>query len=163
MEASLALFPDLPDPWEVAPSRSPALAFTVYGKPQPGGSKRGFYNQKTGRVIVTDANKKAAPWKAHATAAAAEVMEGRQLFAGPLLVIFTFVVARPQGHYGKRGLRASAPAHPTVRPDVLKLARLAEDSMTGIVYRDDAQIVREFLVKTYGEPERTQVEVWELG
>jgi Holliday junction resolvase RusA-like endonuclease len=34
--------------------------------------------------------------------------------------------------------------------------------MTGIVYRDDAQIVRETLVKCYGEPVRVEITVESL-
>jgi Holliday junction resolvase RusA-like endonuclease len=45
------------------------------------------------------------------------------------------------------------------RPDVLKLARAAEDALTGIVWRDDSQIVHETLAKVYGEPERLEVAV----
>ena len=35
-------------------------------------------------------------------------------------------------------------------PDVLKLARGVEDALTGIVWRDDAQIVNESLNKVVG-------------
>lgn len=48
---------------------------------------------------------------------------------------------------------------PATRPDVLKLARCAEDSLTGIVWRDDAQIVEEHLFKYWGEPARVEIEI----
>ena len=35
-----------------------SVSFTVYGVPAPAGSKRGFYNPKAKRVIVTDDNAK---------------------------------------------------------------------------------------------------------
>lgn len=142
--------------------QAPALSFTILGKPEAGGSKRAFYNKHTGRTQIVDANKKAAPWKRVASSAAADAIGDRPPLRGPLAVRFTFYVRRPQGHFGKKGLKPSAPAHPTVRPDVLKYARLVEDSMTGIVYGDDAQIVRELLVKEYGHPERVEIEVREL-
>ena len=114
------------------------IAFTVHGKPAPAGSKRGFYNAKAKRVIITDDSKNSRPWKAQISDAAAEAMAGYDLLQGPLSVSLTFFVLRPKGHYGARGLRPSAPEFPTVKPDLLKLARAVEDALSGIVYRDDA-------------------------
>lgn len=145
---------------------TPLLAFTVHGRAQPGGSKRAFRNPTTGRTLVTDANKRAKPWQAEVRSAAHTAMaaeHGHEHYAplgGSLAVAMTFTVARPLGHYGTRGLRPSAPERPAVRPDVLKLARAVEDALTGIVWRDDAQIVSEHLQKRYGEPERLEVAVW---
>jgi Holliday junction resolvase RusA-like endonuclease len=137
------------------------VAFTVHGTPAPAGSKRGFYNAKAGRVIVTDANAKSRPWKAQVSDAAAEAMGGAELLQGPLSLELVFHVPRPKGHFGARGLRPSAPDFPAVKPDVLKLARAVEDALSSIVYRDDAQIVTEFLLKRYGEPARVEVLVTE--
>ena len=58
-------------------------------------------------------------------------------------------------------LRPAAPKHPTTRPDVLKLARAIEDSLTGVLWHDDSQIVSEHLRKHYGEPARVVVTVQE--
>jgi Holliday junction resolvase RusA-like endonuclease len=136
------------------------LTFTVYGKPAPAGSKRVVPagGKRGGRPIIVDDSRRSRPWKGDVSSAAAAAMDGRPLLEGPLALELTFYVARPKGHYGARGLRPSAPAWPTVKPDVLKLARGVEDALTGQVYRDDAQVVRELLMKRYGEPER--VEVW---
>lgn len=144
---------------------TPMLSFTVYGKAAPAGSKVARTNA-SGRSWVHDSSKRAAPWKDQVGLAAFEAMldlaapEPAELMDGPLGVKFFFYVARPKGHYGKNGLRPSAPAYPTVRPDVLKLARAVEDACTGIVWRDDAQIVIELLRKYYGEPARVEVIVW---
>jgi Holliday junction resolvase RusA-like endonuclease len=125
------------------------ITFTVYGKPQPAGSKRAF--ARGGHIQVVDANKNSRPWKTQVAQVAGEAMNGRELMEGPLDVRLTFTVPRPKGHYGVHGLRPSAPLYPTTRPDVLKLARAVEDACTGVVWRDDAQIVSERLIKTYGE------------
>lgn len=138
---------------------APALAFTVHGTPQPAGSKRAFVMQ--GRARVVDANRKSAPWKERVAQVAGEIMAGRPLLQGPLEVTLRFFVHRPKGHHGKKGLLPSAPAFPTVKPDALKLARGVEDALSGVVYRDDAQIVIERLEKHYG-PERVEIEVREL-
>jgi crossover junction endodeoxyribonuclease RusA len=138
------------------------IAFTVLGKAEPAGSKRAFRHSKTGRVMVTDANANAKPWQAVVAAAGHEAMDGRPLFDGPLKVSFDFFQPRPKGHYGtgrnRNVLRASAPAFPTARPDLLKLARAVEDALTGVCWRDDSLIVSEALMKEYGEP--AQVRVW---
>jgi Holliday junction resolvase RusA-like endonuclease len=138
------------------------IEFTCYGTPAPAGSKRGFYNAKARRVIVTDDSVRSRPWKAQVADAAAQAMNGRSLLDGPLMLGLEFHIPRPKGHYGKRGLRPSAPPIPTVKPDLLKLARAVEDALSGIVYRDDAQIAREILDKFYGEPARVEIRVRQL-
>lgn len=143
------------------------ISFTVYGTPAPAGSKRGFYNAKAKRVIVTDDSKRSRPWKALVSDAAIEAMGEDSPLEDPLLLSLTFVVTRPKGHYrtGKNAgqLRDAAPEYPTVKPDLLKLARAVEDALTGIVYRDDSQIVIESLYKWYGDRPRVNVSVTPLN
>jgi Holliday junction resolvase RusA-like endonuclease len=149
-----------------------SLIFTVYGVAQTAGSKRGFYNAKAKRVIVTDDNARSRPWKALVSDAAVEAMCSRGAYApgeqppleGPLLLELTFWISRPKSHYGSgknaETVKAGAPQAPTVKPDLLKLARAVEDALTGIVYRDDAQITCETLQKAYTTGQaRTEVRV----
>ena len=134
------------------------IMFTVHGKPQPAGSKRAFiFNPKGGgraRASVVDANPKSSSWKTtvgwNAVKARNEVGL-HELLDGPLRLSLVYEVPRPKSHIGKYGLpRASAPSWPTAKPDVLKLARAVEDALTGILYRDDSQIVHEELTKKWG-------------
>lgn len=137
------------------------VSFTVYGIPAPAGSKRGF--QRGGRVIITDDSKRSRPWKAQVATAAGETMDGAGLLSGPLLLEVLFVMPRPRGHLGTgrnaERVRASAPTHPIVKPDTTKLLRAVEDALTGIVWRDDAQVVVQHVEKVYGEPARCFVSV----
>lgn len=126
----------------------------IPGHPQPGGSKRGFIPKGWNRAVIVDANPKAADWKRTVQVFAQE-HHPEPLFDGPLRVTMTFFLARPKGHYGKRGLLPSAPAFPCNKPDVLKLARSTEDALTGIVWTDDARIVTEHLYKRWAEDGRT--------
>ena len=150
------------------------LRFTVYGKPQPAGSKKAFAIKRngvpTGQVAVTDANAKSKPWQQEvrvaayqSLAAAPVVREGRPVLAGPVSFEMTFYVKRPKGHYGTgrnaAALKPSAPALPTVKPDVTKLVRGVEDALTGTIWRDDAQVTDQRASKRYGEPERVEVVV----
>jgi Holliday junction resolvase RusA-like endonuclease len=147
------------------------LRFTVLGKPEPAGSKRAFTNPRTGKAMVVDANKNAAPWKQQVAGAAIEAQanvppeEGSPWFAGPISLSVRFYVKRPRGHYGTGKnadrLRRSAPRYPTTKPDATKLLRGVEDALTGIVWRDDAQIVDQYVAKRYGTPERCEIAVEE--
>lgn len=146
---------------------SRTIEFVVHGKPEPAGSKKGFpFKRKTGGigVSIVDANSKAKPWKAVVAAAARDVCR-LGLMSGPLKAEFVFYLSRPKSHYrsGRYShlLKDSAPKYPITRPDVLKLCRAAEDAMTGVIYEDDAQIVREYLAKDYGEP-RCEITITEL-
>lgn len=148
-------------------SRKPILDIIIWGKAEPAGSKRAFVNPKTGRAIVVDDNAKSKPWKTHVAQIAAENLPvGEELYQGAVRVEFDFFLVRPQGHYGSgrnRGfVKDSAPAYPTVRPDVLKLARGIEDALTGVVWNDDAQITDETLRKFYGDRARVRVRVWPM-
>lgn len=136
---------------------SEALTLTVYGIAQPAGSKRAFVHQHTKRVVVTDDARQSRPWKQEIAATAHAAMNGRELYAGALELRVTVYVPRPLGHFGKRGLKDSAPVYPTTRPDLLKLARAIEDALTGIAYRDDAQIVTETIVKRYDDAPRVEI------
>jgi len=117
------------------------------GIPRPGGSKRAFVNPKTGRAIVTEDCKRSKDWRACVALAGREHFEKPLL--GPLRVSFEFHFLRPKGHYGKKGVRPSAPTYPAVRPDVSKCIRSTEDALTGIAWRDDSQIVQQVAVKVY--------------
>ena len=138
------------------------VEITVYGRAAPAGSKTsGVRND--GRRFVRDSSKAAGPWKRAVAEAAGREMDSRELLAGPLRLALTFVVARPLGHYGtgrnNGRVRPSAPAYPTTRPDLTKLTRAVEDALTGVVWRDDAQVVLQTIAKVYGEPARVHVTV----
>jgi Holliday junction resolvase RusA-like endonuclease len=143
------------------------LSFTVLGKPQPGGSKSARVIYKagvpTGQVAVTDANPKAKSWQQEVRLVAIAATNGLPLLTDAVNVSFTFYRQRPKSHYGTgrnaHVLKGSAPPFPTQKPDALKYARSTEDALTGIVYRDDAQVVDLDVHKRYGVPERCEITV----
>lgn len=132
-----------------------ALAFFVEGRPQTAGSKRAVpinrNGERVGTRVIEDgsaANREAKrSWRQDVQLAARVAMseQGWELTHGPVVCEFVFYRHRPASHYGKgrnaRDLKPTAPAHPTGKPDALKLARAAEDSLTGLVWADDAQVV----------------------
>lgn len=141
------------------------IRFVVFGRPQQKGSKQVMPVKGPRRFIVRESNAKAKPWAQTISVVAHEHHHG-DLIIGPVVVTIAFYFARPKAHYGTGrnalALRASAPAQMTTMPDVDKLARCALDALTGVVVRDDAQVVALHVAKRYGEPERAEILVREL-
>lgn len=155
----------LPSPREVS--------FTVYGVAKPAGSKTAMtYRNKSGGLVlrpngspvigVIDACKTSKLWKKQVSTAAQDAFDGEP-FDCPVEVSMRFIVPRPKTHFGTgknaASVKASSPGHPTSKPDVLKLARLVEDQLSGIVYVDDAATVKLAATKEYGEPARCEITV----
>lgn len=67
----------------------------------------------------------------------------RPLLTGPVWVGATYFFARPKYHYTSKGdiKPQYRDVYPTIKPDLDKLDRAIFDALTGIVYRDDAQVV----------------------
>jgi Holliday junction resolvase RusA-like endonuclease len=78
----------------------------------------------------------------------------------PIYVALHFTLHRPASHYGtgknSERLAPRAPLFPSKPPDIDKLTRAVLDSMTSIVWVDDAQVVR--LTATKGFVHRWQEE-----
>ena len=130
----------------------PAISFRVYGQPRPGGSKKGFFNKGLGRVQIVDASKHVKTWKGEVKDAAIDNAP-EQLLDCPLRVVVTFFMPRPKAHYrtGKYAgeLKDTAPYFHTKMPDALKLMRGTEDSLTGLIWKDDSLIYEEMITKVY--------------
>ena len=143
------------------------LHFFVAGKAKTSGSKRAFFNPKTGKALVVAASAKQKPWQDGVKWAAMEAFARQIPWEGPIVLLLVFVRARPKGHYGsgknKDILKDWAiDLRPTGKPDVLKLGRAVEDAMNGIVYQDDSQIVEEHLSKVYGDKPGVDVHALKL-
>ena len=146
------------------PATAQRIIFTVLGEPKTAGSKKAFYSPKLKRAIITDDNAKSRDWKEQVASTARQVYDG-ELLTGALKVSLRFFRVRPAGHYNSRGelnKTGRESIAPATRPDVLKLARCVEDALSGVVWRDDAQIVVELLVKDWGEPARCEVVIEQL-
>jgi Holliday junction resolvase RusA-like endonuclease len=117
------------------------LTFDVTGKPVTQGSKQ--YMGRGRMLEVNDASLKA--WRSDIKRMAYDRMmtyDGGWTLDGAFSVSMIFRFARPQGHYGAKGLRPSAPRYMTTRKgDVDKLSRAVLDALTTTLYLDDAQVV----------------------
>ena len=127
-----------------------SVRLIVPGVPAPQGS---LVRTKFG---VRDANPATRPWRAAISAEAAAAMNGTRMLTGPVKVRAELQLPRSKSHYGTGRnagvLKASAPLYCETKPDADKLARAIGDALTGIVFRDDSQIVMWEIVKRYGDP-----------
>lgn len=143
------------------------FSFRVWGRAQQRGSKKPMHVRrndgslvigKNGQplVVTPDANPKSRNWMNAVREAAAQAMADaaeekrevslRQPLTGPILLTVRFYFGRPKSHYGTgrnaQTLKKSAPQYCARAPDLSKLVRSLEDAMTGVIYRDDCQVVR---------------------
>lgn len=129
------------------------IEFWIPGKPATAGSKKAFGTKSGKAIIVDDAEKRSRPWRALAVDRASQLMGQSPLMLGPLAITVVFRLERPKDHYGtgrnENLVKDNAPHWHSTRPDLLKMTRLLEDSLTGIVWKDDAQIAVENLRKEY--------------
>ena len=134
-------------------SREAMIEFFVPGIPATAGSKKGFLNKKTGRVMIVPASNKQKPWMNTVTFFARQQYTG-PLLKGPLKLEIEFRLLRPKSHYGTgrnsgvlKALYGSPYHHK--RPDLTKFLRAVEDALTGFVWFDDAQVAIQETRKVY--------------
>ena len=137
---------------------------TVYGSPAPQGSKKAFMPRGARfPTMVESAGDKLKDWRATITLAAGTAMGERPAVDGPVCVKVIFFFLRPKAHFGtgrnNGQLKASAPDRHTKMPDVDKLARSGLDSLTGVVFRDDSQVVELTAGKAYAEKAGAHIHV----
>ena len=130
------------------------IRFTVLGRALPQGSKNAF---KTGnRVVLVEASKGLKPWRSVVALEAKlkrDEVQDQSLIEGPVAVelLFQFVP-------GKTVKRKEM----TTKPDVDKLSRAILDALTGVVWKDDSQVVELRARKQYGVADLCRIAVIEL-
>lgn len=111
----------------------------IPGKPAPQGSKR-----HVGRGILVESSKAVGPWRTLVAWHVAQEWRDAPL-DGPIAVRLEFVMPRPSGTPKK----VTPPA--IKRPDVDKLQRAIFDAVTGVLWRDDSQVVDVCAIKRLAE------------
>ncbi len=120
----------------------------MLGKPAPQGSKR-----HVGNGVMVESSQRCKPWRLDVKHTALE-LRPESWYANMDAAIFlsvTFVFARPKNHFRTNGqLNPKAPAHCITRiGDVDKVSRSVLDSLSGVVYNDDAQVISLIAHKRY--------------
>jgi len=129
-------------------------SFTVQGKPQAQGSHRAFMPKGARFPVVTDSNRNLKQWR-DITSLVAQSHALDPLCDGPVLLVIDFYFQRPKSLPKKV-------EHHLKKPDLSKLIRSIEDSLTNIIWCDDSQVVEVRATKSYGTP-RAEVAVFELS
>jgi crossover junction endodeoxyribonuclease RusA len=125
------------------------IDFYVNGLPAPQGSKR-----HVGNGVMVESSKSLPAWR-ECVSYAARKAAGESIFtSAPVSVVLFFYFPMLKGHYHKDGrVRDTAPHWKSTKPDIDKLMRAVLDAMSGVVFRDDSQVARAVLTKTYsGQP-----------
>src|SRR5437868_6535388 len=128
------------------------LSLTVYGTPQPQGSTKAFIPKGWTRPVITTDNKKLKPWRQQIAGAAMAEMAGGAVTEKAVELAVRFYFAKPK----------STPkriTEKTTKPDIDKCLRGVLDALTGIVFRDDSQVVMVAMSKEFGTPERVEIDL----
>lgn len=130
------------------------IEFDVPGMPIPKGSAKAFM-RKGARfpTVIQDNAAKQKPWASMIGLCAAQEMArtGTKLSTGAMSITVSFAMPRPKCHMNSKGnVRPNAPYHPVTKPDIDKLLRCVFDALTGIVWRDDSQVIQTVTTKQYG-------------
>lgn len=123
------------------------IAFFVPGRPSPQGSKEYKGKNRAGKAILVESSKRVKPWREQIAWHARQ--QNPEMLAGPVAMRLEFVMVRPQR------LPKSKPTPPATQRtgDIEKLARAVNDALSGICFRDDAQVIDMHLRKRIAEPE----------
>jgi crossover junction endodeoxyribonuclease RusA len=136
------------------------ITFFVPGTPKPGGSKRHVGNG----ILIDSSGQAGKDWRGDVKVYAQQAYKGEPL-TGPLEVEFHFVRQWPKSFLrADGGIKPSRHgAKPTTNPDTTKLIRSVEDALTGILWADDSQIVRQWGSKVYGTKPGVEIVVKEIN
>jgi crossover junction endodeoxyribonuclease RusA len=118
------------------------ITFDVIGRPAPQGSKKSIGNNR-----FVESSKFLPAWRKTVRVAAEEAVTASMWarVSGPVELEVMFYLDRPSS------ISKTKRPYPIVPPDVDKLLRGVQDSLSGVIYEDDAQIIRCLAWKVYAD------------
>ena len=128
------------------------MRFTVPGAPCAQGRPR--FTARGGRIRAYDPAKSRAykAWVALVAKAAAEEAGWELNTDKPVSVRISVVLAVPRSFSrAKRQQVLEGLIRPTKKPDLDNIYKCVTDALSGVIYRDDRQIVKAEMEKRYGE------------
>ena len=99
---------------------------------------------RRGLGVVAYEKKEMKAWRAECSRLIEEAFEAKKLIEGPLKIDATFYVQPPKYISSKKKLRERLEAEEiycSKKPDIDNYLKALLDSMTGIVFKDDGQVV----------------------
>ena len=95
-----------------------------------------------------------------------QIPKGHVPITDPIYIQIWYGLGRPKSHYGtgrnEGVLKASSPKYPAKKPDIDNYEKFIFDCLSGVVYRDDSQVVSCRHDKRFTENPRTEIEVRRL-
>lgn len=120
------------------------IEFEVFGVPIPKGSTKAFFRPGMKFPVVTADNDKTKPW-AQMVKLVAQQMRPVEIWSGPVALQIRFQMPRP------KSLPKTRFSFHLKKPDLDKLLRNIKDSLKGVLYLDDSQVVATYVVKLYAQ------------
>jgi len=120
------------------------IEFSARGYPQTKGSTKAFMRPGMRYPVITNDNAKNKAWE-QVLKLEAQRHAPAQIFDGPVSVMLTFHMVKPKSYPKTRVLQH------TKKPDIDKLVRSFNDAMTGVIWRDDSQVVNLSAMKKYSD------------
>lgn len=134
--------------------------FFVEGKPIPKGNHRAFI--RGSKAIVTDAQGgNLSDWESSIRTVARKHFNYQPIDNDAVALSIDFIFKHPKNHFTKKGkpTKQFRKNHIT-RPDADKLTRAVCDALTGVVYKDDSQVMFENISKIYGMNEGVKISIY---
>lgn len=136
------------------------IAFTIPGQPVAKGRPK---FARRGAHVVAYTPAKTAGYENLVKLAATGAMAGRDPSAAPIELVVELRMQIPASWSNKRRALAAAGAiRATKKPDADNILKGIKDGCNGIVWRDDAQVVRIVLSKSYADQPGANVAVREV-
>ena len=120
---------------------------------------------RRGRGVVAYEKKEMKAWRAECSKLIREAFESKKMIKGPLKIGVTFYIAPPKYISSKKKLREKLEAEEIFcgkKPDIDNYLKALLDSMTGIVFKDDGQVVECSAKKLYSLEPRIEFEIKEI-
>lgn len=134
------------------------IDFIVTGRAVPQGGLRIIPLPDGKRILAPNNSASLNPWRKRVRNAAKYAMRlaNAEVFGPdiPVYVQIQFCFLRP---------KSTDRVFPTVKPDIDKLERAVLDSLTGVVYADDSQVVWVNKKKRYEDFQRVEIRVEKMG
>lgn len=140
------------------------VEFFVPGKRIATAGSKTAFKTASGQMVYRHASKFTKPWMDKVSYFATKAYPRGIIHTEPLGMIIWFQMPRPQGHYGtgkNEGILKewAKEKRPTGKPDLSKCVRAIEDALTGIVWKDDSQLVWILPNKRYADKTGAYIEI----
>ena len=120
---------------------------------------------RRGRGVVAYEKKKMRTWRAECSKLIGEAFGTEKLIEGPLKIDATFYIQPPKYAFSKKKFKEKLEAEENFcskKPDIDNYLKALLDSMTGIVFKDDGQVVECRARKLYSLKPRIEFIIKEI-